>query len=198
MSTLADGLSNSSLDPVKVDAAVAQVARASAAVRAATADALNQLHATLTPAQRAALVDKLESHWEVWQRSNAEEQKEVTADEGHLAVLTVDLKLTPGFKSKDPRPPGQQYEFCPARRFTASSSAPESIRRRISRWSVRRQNLQRAGERRRRRRRPFGWLGRSLLGALRRSRPAQCWTRSSAGLSHSGFAIMLPTTRVRR
>jgi len=95
VSTLADGLSNSSLDPVKVDAAVAQVARASTAARAATADALDQLHATLSPAQRAALVDKLESHWEVWQRSNAEEQKEVTADEGHLAVLTVDLKLTP-------------------------------------------------------------------------------------------------------
>jgi Spy/CpxP family protein refolding chaperone len=95
VSTLADGLGSSSLDPAKVDAAVARVAAASAAVRAATADALNQLHATLNPAQRAALVDKVESHWAVWQRSNAEEQKKVTADEGHLAVLTADLKLTP-------------------------------------------------------------------------------------------------------
>ncbi|HEX3854165.1 MAG TPA: periplasmic heavy metal sensor, partial [Polyangiaceae bacterium] len=85
VSTLADGLGSSSLDPAKVDAAVARVAAASAAVRAATADALNQLHATLNPAQRAALVDKVESHWAVWQRSNAGEQKKVTADEGHLA-----------------------------------------------------------------------------------------------------------------
>jgi Spy/CpxP family protein refolding chaperone len=95
ISTLADGLGSSSLDSAKVDAAVAQVVQASAAVRAATADALNQLHAALSPPQRAALVDKVESHWAVWQRSNAEEQKEVTADEGHLAVLTADLKLTP-------------------------------------------------------------------------------------------------------
>ncbi|HWZ91719.1 MAG TPA: Spy/CpxP family protein refolding chaperone [Polyangiaceae bacterium] len=95
ISTLAGGLDSSNLEPAKVDAAVAQVVAASAAVRAATADALNQLHAVLTPPQRAALVDKVESHWAVWQRSNAEEQKEATADEGHLAVLTADLSLTP-------------------------------------------------------------------------------------------------------
>jgi Spy/CpxP family protein refolding chaperone len=95
VSTLAEGLSSSNLDPAKVDAAVTQVVAASSEVRAATADALNQLHTALTPPQRAALVDKVESHWAIWQRSNAEEQKEVTADEGHLAVLTVDLSLTP-------------------------------------------------------------------------------------------------------
>ena len=95
ISTLADGLNSSNLDPAKVDAAVAQVVAASATVRAATLDALNQLHAALTPPQRAALVEKVESHWAVWQRSNAEEQKEATAEEGHLAVLTADLSLTP-------------------------------------------------------------------------------------------------------
>jgi Spy/CpxP family protein refolding chaperone len=95
VSTLADGLNSSNIDSAKVDAAVAQVVTASAAVRAATADALNQLHAALTPPQRAALIDKVESHWAVWQRSNAEEKHEATADEGHLAVLTADLNLSP-------------------------------------------------------------------------------------------------------
>ena len=94
VSTLADGLSGSNLDSTKVDAAVAQVAAASATVRAATADALNRLHAALSAPQRAALVDKVEAHWAVWQRSNAEDKKEATADEGHLAVLATDLNLT--------------------------------------------------------------------------------------------------------
>ncbi|HEY1536979.1 MAG TPA: Spy/CpxP family protein refolding chaperone [Polyangiaceae bacterium] len=100
VATLAEGLSSSSLDAAKVDAAVAQVVAAAAGVRAATADALNQLHAALTPPQRAALVDKVDAHWAVWQRSNAEEKKEATADDGHLAVLTADLNLTADQVSK--------------------------------------------------------------------------------------------------
>jgi hypothetical protein len=33
---------------------------------------LNQLHAVLTPEQRAALVDKVEAHWTIWQNANSE------------------------------------------------------------------------------------------------------------------------------
>ncbi len=97
---LADGLSRSDLDPVKVDAAVAQVASAAALVRDASADALNELHAALTPAERAALVQKIDAHWAVWQRSNAEESSPELADDGHLAALTRDLELTPEQRSK--------------------------------------------------------------------------------------------------
>ncbi len=95
VNTLADGLQNSDLDSAKVDAAVAQVTSAAALVRDASADALNDLHALLTPLERATLVQKVEAHWAVWQRSNTEESSPELADDGHLAALTRDLQLSP-------------------------------------------------------------------------------------------------------
>jgi Spy/CpxP family protein refolding chaperone len=86
--TLADGLAGGTLDPVKVDAALAQLTSVAAMVHDASTDALNQLHAVLTPPQRAALVDKLEAHWSVWLRANIDEND-------HLTQLTADLDLTP-------------------------------------------------------------------------------------------------------
>jgi Spy/CpxP family protein refolding chaperone len=86
--TLADGLAAGMLDPVKVDAAVAQLTSAAAMVHDASADALNQLHGVLTPPQRAALVDKLEAHWSVWQRANTDQSE-------HLTELAAELDLTP-------------------------------------------------------------------------------------------------------
>jgi Spy/CpxP family protein refolding chaperone len=88
VSTLADGLAAGTFDPVKVDAALAQLTSAAAMVHDASTDALNQLHTVLTPPQRAALVDKLEAHWSVWQRANTDEND-------HLAELTAELDLTP-------------------------------------------------------------------------------------------------------
>lgn len=92
--TLADGLTASSFDAAKVDAAVAQATTAAAALQDATADALNALHALLTPPQRAALVDKVEAHWAVWQKANAEEAGPTPPEDGHLATLATDLELT--------------------------------------------------------------------------------------------------------
>ena len=86
--TLADGLAAGTLDSGKVDAAVAQLTSVAAMVHDATTDALNQLHAVLTPPQRAALVDKLEAHWSVWQKANTDEND-------HLTQLAADLGLTP-------------------------------------------------------------------------------------------------------
>jgi Spy/CpxP family protein refolding chaperone len=88
LGTLADGLAAGVLDPAKVDATVAQLTSAAASVHDASTDALNQLHSVLTPPQRAALVDKLEAQWSVWQRANTDEND-------HLTELTVDLTLTP-------------------------------------------------------------------------------------------------------
>ena len=88
VNTLADGLAGGAPDPAKVDAALASLTSAAATVHDASADALNQLHATLTPAQRATLVDKLEAHWSVWQKANGE-------DDDHLARLTAELALSP-------------------------------------------------------------------------------------------------------
>lgn len=71
--TLADGVAAASIDTAKVDADVAQLTAAAAGVHDASCDALNKLHDELTPPQRAALVDKVESHWAVWKKTNAEE-----------------------------------------------------------------------------------------------------------------------------
>jgi Spy/CpxP family protein refolding chaperone len=96
LSTLADGVAAGNVDQAKVDAAIAQVSTASAGVHDAVADSLNQLHATLTPSQRVALVDKVESNFEVWHESNpADEPPAGDARGGHLAKLAKDLALSP-------------------------------------------------------------------------------------------------------
>jgi Spy/CpxP family protein refolding chaperone len=88
VNALADELASGTLDPAKVDAALSQLNGAAAAVHDASVDALNQLHAVLTPPQRATLVDKLEAHWSVWQKANDE-------DGEHLAHLAAAFRLTP-------------------------------------------------------------------------------------------------------
>jgi Spy/CpxP family protein refolding chaperone len=105
VTTLADGVAAGAIDQAKLDAALAQVSAASASVHEASADALNQLHTALTPEQRATLVDKVEAHWAVWKRVNAE-QESVGQDSnhdgvvspsemGHLEKLGKELGLTP-------------------------------------------------------------------------------------------------------
>jgi Spy/CpxP family protein refolding chaperone len=90
MATLADGLTAAKLDSAKVEAGIAQVIAAAAASHDASADALNRLHAVLTPAERTALVDKVESHWAVWRQTNAEQ-----TGRDHLTMLATELDLTP-------------------------------------------------------------------------------------------------------
>jgi len=93
---LADGVAAGQVDQAKVDAAVAQFATASAGVHDAVADSLNALHKTLTPPQRQAVVDKVESHLTVWDHTNsAEEPTAKEAHHGHIAQLAHELQLTP-------------------------------------------------------------------------------------------------------
>ncbi len=94
VATLADGVAASNVDGAKVDAALSDVVVAAGLVRDASTDALNQLHALLDPAERAALIDKVEAHWAVWQSANAEDNATTTSDESHLAVLASDLGLS--------------------------------------------------------------------------------------------------------
>jgi Spy/CpxP family protein refolding chaperone len=94
MALLADGIAAGNFDAAKVEAAVAQVESAAAAVHVASTDALNQLHAALTPVERAALIDKVQAHWQVWQQANAEEQAAAGQKQGHLAHLAEELGLT--------------------------------------------------------------------------------------------------------
>jgi len=95
---LADGVATPE-ENAKVDAAVAQLAAAASAAHAASADALNQLHEILDAAQRTALVEKVQAHWQVWRQSNAEEDKDNNglpdAEERRLVHMTKLLGLAP-------------------------------------------------------------------------------------------------------
>jgi Spy/CpxP family protein refolding chaperone len=89
---LADGIAAGAIDEPRVDAAIAELASASGLVHDATVDALSQLHAALTPPERAALVDKVAANWAVFRQANDEDGKDRRA--GHLSELAVDLGLS--------------------------------------------------------------------------------------------------------
>jgi hypothetical protein len=61
----------------------------------ATTDALTKLHDALAPVERAALVDKVRAHWEVWHRVNADEKATSNEKGTHLAELSRLLSLAP-------------------------------------------------------------------------------------------------------
>jgi Spy/CpxP family protein refolding chaperone len=93
LTSLADGVAAGSIDAAAVDAGVARVVAAAEAVHDASVDALNQLHGVLSPPERAALVDKVEAHWAVWQKANPDETGAGQADRTDLGRLTADLEL---------------------------------------------------------------------------------------------------------
>ena len=104
VTSLADGVATSSFDATKMEAAVGRVTTAAAGAQDASGQALNELHAVLTPPQRAALVDKVEAHWAVWRRANHERagtengaELDLSADqEAKVRVaLEGDLKTVP-------------------------------------------------------------------------------------------------------
>jgi Spy/CpxP family protein refolding chaperone len=92
MGALADGIEAGTIDTAQVDAALAQVASVAGSLHDATADALNELHAVLTPEQRGALVDKVEAHWTIWQNANSESVG--PSRTGYLEALASELGLT--------------------------------------------------------------------------------------------------------
>lgn len=93
---LADGLASGNVDHAKVEAAIAELSAAEEGVHEAVAGSLNELHAVLTPPQRAALVAKLEAHFEVWNRENSgAEPGEKEHHKGHLAALAKEVGLSP-------------------------------------------------------------------------------------------------------
>lgn len=95
LTALADGIAAGAIDKARVDAAVAQLESASGQVHEATVDALNQLHAALTPPERSALVDKIWAHWAVFRQANGEDaQVGKDGRTGHLAEVAVELGLS--------------------------------------------------------------------------------------------------------
>ena len=94
ITVLADGLVAGNVDQSKVDAAMLQVSSAAETVHEATADAMNELHAVLTPLQRGALADKMEAHWHLWQQANLDDNRSTNQDMSSLAMITEELSLT--------------------------------------------------------------------------------------------------------
>jgi Spy/CpxP family protein refolding chaperone len=94
MSTLADGVASGNIDKAKVDAAVAKEQAAAALVHGAASDALNALHAALSPAERQTLADKVEAHAAIWKKVNAEEAVGSKEQGTHLAHLQASLGLS--------------------------------------------------------------------------------------------------------
>jgi Spy/CpxP family protein refolding chaperone len=96
LNVLADGIAAGKINSAKVDAAIGAVKVASAGLHKASVESLNQLHAALTPEQRATLVDKVEAHWDVWKTANTQEEKPGdAAHPEHLDLLAKDLNLAP-------------------------------------------------------------------------------------------------------
>jgi Spy/CpxP family protein refolding chaperone len=94
LSMLADGIAAGNLKQAAVDDAIAKVRAAAALVHDAASASLNELHATLTPPQRAALVGKVEAHFNVWHHENSEESTDRDAVGGHLGRLAKELGLS--------------------------------------------------------------------------------------------------------
>ena len=96
-----DGVAAGKIDKAKVDAAVKKQEAAAAKVHEATIEALNQLHAALSPAERVALVTRSRptprsGRRSRWRRSTAAKEA------GRLAELTEELSLTPDQVEKSP------------------------------------------------------------------------------------------------
>jgi Spy/CpxP family protein refolding chaperone len=92
---LSDGIAAGKVNKGKVDAALAQVARATIAAHDASADAFNQLHQVLSPEERSALVDKVQAHWGVWRSVNVDEEVGSRDKGGRLAHFAEEESLTP-------------------------------------------------------------------------------------------------------
>ena len=91
---LADGVAAGTIATAEVDAAIEQRNIAAAAAHDCSMDTLNRLHALLSPMERAALVDKVQAHWEAWRQVNHEAEAGGRERGGRLAELAQELSLT--------------------------------------------------------------------------------------------------------
>ena len=95
LGTLADGIAAGTIDKAKVTDAENKVNSAAMQVHAASIDALNALHAALSPAERQTLAQKVDAHFQVWKKVNVDEQAGAHDKGTHLEHLTEALSLTP-------------------------------------------------------------------------------------------------------
>jgi len=92
---MADGVAAGAIDAVRVGAVIGELDAADGNIQDCGADALNRLHAILSPAERAELVEKVQAHWEIWRQVNHEENQAARGQGGRLPALTAELGLSP-------------------------------------------------------------------------------------------------------
>ncbi|OGQ80904.1 MAG: hypothetical protein A2289_10180 [Deltaproteobacteria bacterium RIFOXYA12_FULL_58_15] len=90
---LAEDVAAGTVDTMKADTAVVQL-NAAVAAQDCRVDALNELHGILSPIERAALVDKVEAHWEVWRHVNHDGEENSQKHGRRLGNLVRELDLT--------------------------------------------------------------------------------------------------------
>ena len=90
----ADGLGQPAMPTAKIDTAIAQLNEASRAVSGCSIDAMNQLHALLTPVEREVVADKVQAHWEIWREVNLEADAGGKTQGSRLADLSEELNLS--------------------------------------------------------------------------------------------------------
>jgi Spy/CpxP family protein refolding chaperone len=94
---LADGVAAGKVDRVKTDAAIAKLVTQVQAAHDASLTSLNDLHATLTPPQRAKLVDEVQGHWEKWKEAHGKDEvddKDKQHHDGYMLGLVRELGLS--------------------------------------------------------------------------------------------------------
>jgi Spy/CpxP family protein refolding chaperone len=93
---LADGVAAGSIDRAKVTPAIDHLVALVQDQQDASLDALNQLHAILTPAQRTSLSDGLLAHFGKWKEAQGrDDQDDGRNHSGHLVAIARELGITP-------------------------------------------------------------------------------------------------------
>ena len=94
MITSAEGITAGSLAANKMDEEIALLNASASTVYDCSVDALNQLHAMLSPAERSVISDKLEAHWEIWRQVNDEAEAGDHGKGSRLNDLDIELGLS--------------------------------------------------------------------------------------------------------
>ena len=112
--TIADGVAAGAVDLAKVDALIGQLDASAHGVRECSVAALDQLHAILSPLERAELIEKVQAHLEVWRQVNSVEGQIGRGTSDRLGALARLVALTP-----------DQVERATAALHTALSGQPD-------------------------------------------------------------------------
>jgi Spy/CpxP family protein refolding chaperone len=95
LSALADGVASGNVNQPRVSSSLDNLEAATLLVHTQSLDAINQLHALLSPEERQAVAEKVRAHWEVWRKVNADEDYGSKEKNGHLTRMAEGLQLTP-------------------------------------------------------------------------------------------------------